>query len=214
VGLKYSSDLLDLYLTGFYTYFKGVRFTSNEFNPATGGFVERVEFADTETYGVEAEGTFRPVDFFDLTFAATYQKPEFRNFALTENVAGVPTARNFSGNQLLRVPEFAARVVPAVNLLDDRLRAQLAIEYYSDRFADAANSVKLPSYTVLNASVRFAVTDNLELLAYGDNLTDELGLTEGNPRAGQFASGDAGARFYLARPIFGRNFRAAVLFRF
>lgn len=39
IGLKYSSRFADAYLTGFYTYFQGVRFTSNEFDPATGGFV-------------------------------------------------------------------------------------------------------------------------------------------------------------------------------
>ncbi len=30
------------------------------------------------------------------------------------------------------------------NLLGNRLRVQLPVEYYGDRFADAANSVKLP----------------------------------------------------------------------
>jgi hypothetical protein len=46
-------------------------------------------------------------------------------------------------------------------------------------------------------------------LAYGTNLTNEIGLTEGNPRAGQFISSEQGAQFYL-----GRSFRVAVLYRF
>lgn len=214
IGLKFTSRFVDLFLTGFYTYFQGVRFTSNEFNPVTGAFTPRVAFADATTFGLEAEGVVRPARFFNVTFNATYQKPEFRNFELTEVVGGQAVQRDFSGNQLLRVPELAIRAIPAVNLLQDRLRAQLSVEYFSERFADAANSVRLPRYTVLNASVRFAITRNLELFAFGDNLTNEIGLTEGNPRAGQFASGDAGAEFFLARPIFGRNFRAAVLVRF
>jgi hypothetical protein len=48
----------------------------------------------------------------------------------------------------------------------------------------------------------------------GANLTNEIGLTEGNPRAGQFISGDAGARYYLARPVLGQSWRAAVTVRF
>jgi hypothetical protein len=48
----------------------------------------------------------------------------------------------------------------------------------------------------------------------GVNLTNEIGLTEGNPRAGQFISGDAGARYYLARPVLGQSWRAAVTMRF
>lgn len=214
IGFKYASPFLDLFLTGFYTKFSGVRFSDTRFNPVTGEITMVTEFADTETKGVEAEGVIRPVQFFDVTFNATYQDAQFKNFEFTEVVAGVPTPRDFNGNQLLRIPEFSARVIPGVNLFDGRLRAQAAIEYYGERFADAANSVRLPPYTVVNASVRLAISDNLEVFAYGDNLTNEIGLTEGNPRAGQFASGDANAEFFLARPIFGRNFRAAVLFRF
>jgi len=37
---------------------------------------------------------------------------------------------------------------------------------------------------------------------------------EGDPRAGPFISGEAGARYYLARPELGRAFRVAVLYRF
>lgn len=213
-GVKYSSRFADLFVTGFYTYFEGVRFTSNEFDPATGGFVQRTEFANTETFGVEAEGVVRPVEWFDVTFNATYQKAEFRDFDFTEVAGGQPVERDFSGNQLLRIPEFSFRITPGFNLFDDQVRVQGTLEYFSGRFADAANSVELPSYTVLGATVRFAPTDWLELFLVGDNLTNEIGLTEGNPRAGQFASGDANAEFFLARPIFGRNFRASALFRF
>ena len=52
---------------------------------------------------------------------------------------------------------------PLADLIDRRLRVQLPVEYYGDRYADAANSQKLPSYTVLNASVRFDVTKQLTL---------------------------------------------------
>jgi outer membrane receptor protein involved in Fe transport len=213
-GVKYSSRLLDLFVTGFLTYFEGVRFTSNEFNPATGGFVERVEFADARTLGVEAEGTFRPTPAFDLQFVVTYQEPEFRNFRFNERVGTELVQRDFSGNQLLRVPQLALRFVPGLNLLGDRLRVQAEVEHFSRRFADAANTVPLPAYWLVGGSARLRLTDQLSLFVIGDNLTNEIGLTEGNPRAGQFVGGDAGAQFYLARPVFGRNFRASVLFQF
>ena len=106
------------------------------------------------------------------------------------------------------------RATPAVNLFSDRLRAQMDVEYYSKRYADAANISKLPAYTVLNASVRFALTDQITLWAYGDNLTNAIGLTEGNPRAGELTSGQANDQLFIGRPIFGRNFRFAVDFAF
>jgi hypothetical protein len=45
-----------------------------------------------------------------------------------------------------------------------------------------------------------------------NNLTNEIGLTEGNPRSG-FNQSSNGSLFY-ARPILGRNATAALSYRF
>ena len=74
--------------------------------------------------------------------------------------------------------------------------------------------MKLPSYRVFNAAIRFEVNQQWSLHANVENIDNEIGLTEGNPRTGQFLSGDAGARYYLARPILGRSYRGAVTYRF
>ena len=95
-----------------------------------------------------------------------------------------------------------------------RLRFQVPVEYYGDRYADAANTVKLPGYVVVNAALRYDINRSLTLYVNADNLDNEIGLTEGNPRTGQFQSGDAGARYYIARPILGRSYRASVMYRF
>nr|QQZ51975.1 TonB-dependent receptor [Phenylobacterium glaciei] len=72
----------------------------------------------------------------------------------------------------------------------------------------------IPAYHLINAQVRFNLNDQISIYGYGTNLTNEIGLTEGNPRAGQFVSGETGARYYLARPELGRAFRVAVQYRF
>lgn len=213
-GLKWQSDLFDLYATGFYTQYENVRFTDNVFNTTTNSFTTRVGYADTVTYGLELEGAFRPTEIFDVTGALAWQNPEYENFTFTNNVGGRPVVVSFDGNQLIRVPKVQARIVPGLNLLNDALRVELPVEYYSKRFADAANSVELPSYTVFNLNARWAVTERFALSLNGANLSNEIGLTEGNPRAGQFISGDAGAQFYVARPILGRSWRLAATFAF
>ncbi len=57
--------------------------------------------------------------------------------------------------------------------------------------------MRLPSYDVLNASGSFAFTDKLQMFAYVDNITNSMGLTEGNPRQGEIQekkkNADAGA---------------------
>jgi outer membrane receptor protein involved in Fe transport len=208
------SQPFDVFVTAFRTNFDNFSFTDNVYNPATGGFTQQTIYVKTEATGVEVEGNVRPTRWFDFAATATYQKPEFGAFNITQNVNGAPVAFNFTGNQLLRVPELSFRVIPGFNLLGNRLRVQFPVEYYGDRFADAANSVKLPSYRVFNAAVRFDVNRQLSVHANVENIDNEIGLTEGNPRSGQFLSGDAGARYYLARPILGRNTRVAVTYRF
>lgn len=213
-GYKLSTPTFDLYATAFYTAFDAFGFGELVLNPVTGVFTSRTAFTDTETIGLELDGEWRPTDWFDMRFNATFQQPEFQEFVFTELVSGAPVTRDFSGNRLLRVPEESYRLIPAVNLMNDALRLELDVQYYGDRFTDAANSTTLPAYTILNANIRYDLSERIALYLNGTNLTNEIGLTEGNPRAGQFESGDAGARFYTGRPELGRAVRASILYRF
>jgi outer membrane receptor protein involved in Fe transport len=228
-GYKLTTGKLDLYATVFHTAYDALSFGSLVFNPTTGAYVSQTSITDTKTLGLELEGTLRPVAWFDLGFSATIQNPEFGDYKFEEACtvaatdpacqvkppAGAATrTRDFTGKQLIRVPKTAFRLTPGFNLLDHRLRIESSIERYGDRYSDAANTLKLSAYTLVGATVRFNVNDKLSVYAYGTNLTNELGLTEGNPRAGQIISGEAGALYGIGRPEFGRAFKAAILFKF
>lgn len=209
-GLKYTSGNVDLFATLFRTEFAGISFNDFVFDNASNEFVQRTAFGDTETTGLELETNYRPLTWFDIGLSATIQQPEYSSFSFTEIINGEPVQRDFGGNQLIRVPEMAVRFVPGVNLMDDRLRANLVVEHFSERYADTANSVELPSFTTLAATISYQLNDKISLQLNGYNLTNEIGLTEGNPRAGEFISGDADAEFFLARPILGRSYSASV----
>jgi outer membrane receptor protein involved in Fe transport len=213
-GLKWQTDVFDLYATAFQTRFENIRFNDNVFNSATNSFTTRVAYGSTNTVGVEVEGVLKPMEGWDVSGAVSWQNPEYDSFRFTEIVGGVATVRAFAGNQLIRVPKVGVRLVPAVNLLEGAVRLELPVEYYSKRFADVANSQSLAEYTVINLNARWNVSDRMAVSIAGVNLTNVIGLTEGNPRAGQFVSGDAGARYYLARPILGTSWRAALTYRF
>jgi outer membrane receptor protein involved in Fe transport len=47
-----------------------------------------------------------------------------------------------------------------------------------------------------------------------ENLFNSTGLTEGNPRAGEVQSADAGANAFIARPLLGRNIRLSLKYDF
>lgn len=214
IGYKYSDGPLSLFATAFYTKYDNVGFSNFRFDPTGNVSVVEQGYASTETLGLELEGGWYPTDWFDLQLTATLQNPEYKDLRYTENTPDGPVLRDFVGNRLIRVPETSLRLVPGMNLLDQRLRLQLAWEYQGDRYVDTANSVRLPSYDVFNFSARFEVTPEFTLYGYIDNLGNSLGLTEGNPRAGELESGDAGANTFIARPVLGRAFRLAAMYRF
>lgn len=230
-GLKVQRERFSAYLTGFYSKFDSQSFSETRYDQTTNAYISTTQFGASRAFGFELEATIRPVPMFDAQFAATVQNSEVQNLVFNQSVAKVagacplPTDTvtaganclrrfDFDGNQQVRTPKVSVRVTPGVNLLDGRLRAEVDLQYFGKRFSDLANLTVIPDYFLMNAQVRFNVTDNITLYAYGTNLTNEIGLTEGNPRAGQFVSSEAGAQYYLARPELGRTYRAAVLYRF
>lgn len=214
VGYKYNGGMLELYPTLFYSKYNNVSYTNTIFTLDNMSSTPQTGYATTRTIGLELEGTVRPAPWGDLGFTLTLQKPEYRDLRYTDKVNNLPVPRDYSGNQLVRVPKVSARLAPGVNLMGDKLRLQLSYEYEGARFVDSANSVRLPSYKVLNFSTRYQVSPALSLFGYVDNVNNSQGLTEGNPRAGELQSADAGANTFLARPVIGRTVRAAVKYDF
>jgi outer membrane receptor protein involved in Fe transport len=215
VGYKLSNRWLDLYATAFYTKYDNVGFSNYVFDPNNNTSVAQTGYASTKTKGLELETTWFPADWFDVQLTATYQDPKYEGLRYTDkDASGGPVLRNYTGNQLIRVPKMSYRIVPGVNLLGGRLRVQVAYEHEGERYVDTANSVKLPAYKVLSASARYDVLPDFSVFLYADNITNSLGLTEGNPRAGELASSDVGANTFIARPILGRAYRAAFMYRF
>ncbi len=211
IGVKYASPLVELYATGFWTKYNNVSFTNYRFDLNTGASVTEALYADTQTFGLELEGTLRPVCWFDLSGTATLQSPKYKGLTYVDATG---TSFDYDGNQLIRIPTVSLRIVPGFNLLDGRVRLQASWEYEGARFVDTANSVRLPAYATVNLSARFDVSKRLSVYGYVDNLNNSLGLTEGNPRAGEIQNGDAGANTFIARPLIGRNFRAALMYKF
>ena len=214
LGYKYQSRVLELYPTLFFSKYNNVSYTNNVFSIDNASSTPLTGYASTRTYGLELEGKVRPAAWADLGFNVTLQKPEYKDLRYTDKINNLPVARDFTGNQLIRVPKTSYRLVPGVNLLGDKLRLQLSYEYEGARFVDSANSVRLPSYTVINLSGRYQVSDALSVFVYVDNVDNSQGLTEGNPRAGELQNADAGANTFLARPVLGRAIRAAVKYDF
>ncbi|WP_343615321.1 TonB-dependent receptor [Novosphingobium sp.] len=195
---------------GFGTHFARLPFTDYRFDPATSAYTNQTSIADTSAIGLELMGHADVAGPLQLDVQATLQDPRYRNFRYTELTNGVAVAHDASGNQLIRVPRLALRATPSLVLLAERVRVGVDIIHYSARFADIANSQRLPPFSLVNIHASARVNDHLMVTLNGTNLTNALGLTEGNPRMGSFDAGGMSGGYFLARPEFGRTLRATV----
>ena len=213
IGFKYARRLFSFYGTGFYTRYNNVGFTNTV--STLNGFTQVNAFANTNTYGLEIEGSIYPVEWFDLSATATLQHGEYQGLVAEAASGGTLTQKyNYNGNRTIRVPAASVRVVPGFNFFRNRLRLQSAIEYEGKRYTDVANSQVLPGYTKVDIDAQVKITNEISLFGVIDNLTNSLGLTEGNPRQGEIQSASAGQYIFLARPLLGRSFKVSLRYKF
>lgn len=213
MGIKWGGGRLSLFGNVFFTEYGDVAFV-NETLDTAGTLIREQEYADIFTLGAELEVDWQPTDILRVQSNLTWQDAEFENFVFNRIVDGDEVQTDLSGRRPIRIPEIGLSVRPGVHLLNKRLHIYTEAQYFSDRFADAANQVELPSYTSIAAGVAYQVSDGLELRLVGNNLTNSIGLTEGNPRAGQVISSQIGSSAILARPILARNIRASFRYAF
>ncbi len=205
-GVKVSTSLLNLYATVFHNKFDGLATVNLVSTPTNPTPTPVTAVGGAKATGVEMEGVLRPFRGFSLTAAGTYLDATYRGF-FTGN-----GAINNTGNRVQRQPRWTWRVTPALDVDVGGFKPSLfaTLQYTGDRFSDPENQQVLPNYYQLDAGVSVDISDRLRIAVTGNNLTDELGLTEGNPRI----IGGQGTGAILARPILGRSFRFSASAKF
>lgn len=199
LGYKTSLEQFVMFATLFQTEFDNIVFRDIL---STGEEVRRS--AGTRTRGIELEGEWLPVEVFNIRFSVTWQDPKYTDFT--------SSTFDFTDNTIRRIPEIMGRITPTFYFMDSRGRVYLTYSYVGKRFSNDENTVELPSYNKLDAGVMFDITEAFSVQVSGDNLTDEVGLTEGNPRTDVGATGIGAV--YMARPLFGRSFMASATYEF
>jgi iron complex outermembrane receptor protein len=199
LGYKTSLDRLAVFATLFQTEFDNVTFQDIDVHGAP-----QVRTAGTRTRGIELEGELRPIDALNVRFSITWQDPEYRDFA--------GASIDNTGKTIRRIPRRMARVTPTYSFFEDRARVFLTYTHAGKRFANDENTRILPAYNKLDAGLMLDVGESWTLQLSADNLTDEVGLTEANPRTDVGAG--ANGLIYMARPLFGRSFLGSVTYRY
>ncbi|USI99824.1 TonB-dependent receptor [Xanthomonas prunicola] len=194
LGLKSGTSAYDLYLTAFYNTFRNSPFQAFLANGQNFTAV-----GDSRARGLEVEGAIRPFGGFELAGTGVWLDAKYRNY------------REFTGNQVMRQPKRQFRITPSYYwmLPFGDLKVFATYSYIGERFADLANSQRLPSYDMVDIGANLHVGEHWEVTASGSNVTDTLGLTEGNVRVPGAATGGV----FMGRPIAGRQYQMSVAYR-
>jgi len=211
LGVKVDTERLSLFATAFYSEFKPFTASLFALDPETGelGFENFV--GEITSPGVEVDADWRVTDSFTVHAAVTWNDAEQGDFAGESGAEPVSA----DGNLPIRQPRWYGNVRPSYyTVLGDGWETELYAQllYVGERFVDLENNTRLPAYETVGAGIlvhRGPWTAQL----YGDNLFNEVGITEGNPRVDQ-VSGQGSADAIYGRPVFGRNFRLVITRRF
>ncbi|UJX24946.1 TonB-dependent receptor [Pseudoalteromonas sp. CF6-2] len=187
--------------------FSGALFDTN-FDPlpftvyrgATGP--QKAILINTQTQGLEFE--------FSYQYNASWQ---FKGVGVWQDAGfyGIPSSlpqSEFNGNQITRTPELQFRLTPEYK--SDNFQAAITWAYIGERYSDTANQFALPAYQTWDFFSEFTMNEQLSLQLEIKNLTNTLGLTEGNPRD-DLNHQDP---LFYGRPIFGRNIKVALSYQF
>ncbi len=180
LGYKLVDDYFELFATLFMNEVKGDTFVRQPGAPG--------EILTNEAYGIEIDFNYFNDNGFSVNLNSTIQETE-----ITES----PTNE---GNEAQRQPGWQVRVTPSYDIeLDNGMYATLygTISAVGERYANNENTVTLDGYEKVDLGVLFNFTDEVQVQLAVSNLTDEEGLTEGDPRSSISSNG----RYILPRSI-------------
>jgi outer membrane receptor protein involved in Fe transport len=206
VGYRVQTPTFYGVISGWHRVFSGVPF--QQFT-STGASV-------TATYGAKSSGAdfearWEPIPHLSLDLSGDWQRALYSDYA-----SATKGGADYTGNYLQRQPRLQFRLTPAYELPMDfgSLRFFMTYTHAGLRYEDIANQQILPSYFTIDAGVVAEVGEHFEMRVQGSNLTNELGLTEGNARIAVGTGSGIVNNFEMARPIFGREVNVQLRYKF
>ena len=213
-GVKHRfSSTLNVDATVFYYDYKDLQIPLTGFNPTTGTtFAQFTNVDKARIYGLEAQATWRPVEALFLNANYTYLNAETRKFCCAVDLTQVPaTPMALDGKRLPRTPAHKAGIAGAYswNFDPGSLILGANATYTSSQFQSALENrfLKIPSFTLVNASLTFRTADNrYDIVGQVSNVFDvdrvtNLELSGNNTTAGGVTASKiySGPRFWQAQ---------------
>jgi hypothetical protein len=190
---------------------------------------EHQPLGPSATYGSTARGgrvvgTVNPFAAFDLqalrdfkiAVNAEYERAHYKGYAgcyFYQNISGATVCGSINGQPLARLPDFQIRVTPSDTQTFPwgSVTEYVTYEHVGQHYQDNTGLNPLGSYFDLAAGIVADIGDNWEVRLAASNLTNEIGLTEGNAR---FGGNTAQNGVNFGRSILGREGNIEVKYKF
>jgi iron complex outermembrane recepter protein len=176
--------------------------------------------ANLKINGVDLDANYRPTfemfDAFSIAVKATYQQSKLSNVVLGQFVNGLivnpAAATQYDGNIVQRTPQILYSVQPSYDFPNHWGDVYLRYEYTGKTYTDVGNALAFPGYGVLSVGADVNFTERLRFNVNVYNVTNTLGLTEGNPNSGVTEAVVNG--YFYGRGIPGTNALFSLTYKF
>jgi len=206
VGYKAQADSIYASIDAFHRLFRGVPYPQ-----ILGDGTQILAISGASSWGMDFQADWFPLERLSLGLTGDWQHAIYTDFS---SYAGLGTAAfDNDGNILQRQPRLQVRLTPeyTIPMRWGELKVFATVSHVDMRYSDPQNTQVLPPYTTLDAGLIANLGPHLEARLQGTNLTNELGLTEGNSRD---LTAGISTGFEMARPIFGREVQARLKYYF
>jgi hypothetical protein len=158
----------------------------------------------------------QPLQDFKITINFNYEKAKYKDFVgcfVYTDINGVQQCGQINGVQLARLPKAQIRVTPSDRQVFNwgSLTEFVGYEHIGQHYQDNTGLNPLGSYYTLGAGFVADIGENWTIRLLGSNLTNQIGLTEGNARVeGNAVQNNVG----FGRSILGRNGSIELKYKF
>jgi outer membrane receptor protein involved in Fe transport len=213
-GFKFQASWVYADINVFRRTITGLPYTQTD---AAGNSTNITSIYGSSAKGVNFVGTVTPIQNFVIRLVANYMDGHYENemaCAPYFDVFGHKLCASFNGQPLQRQPKWQARVTPSYTVpwSDGDLTGFITYEYIGQRYQDQTGLTPLGTYYMLSAGIIANVSRHWQFRVQGTNLTNQIGLTEGNARKTGAATGIGG--LLLARAIEGQEINFTAYYKF
>jgi outer membrane receptor protein involved in Fe transport len=214
-GFKYESGVLFVDLSVYHRLFTGLQYqvTGPNGQPIPG----QISTYGANSHGADLNLTWSPIQNLQLKLIGVYMDGQYTHHnacAQFTDINGNTQCISFNGAPLQRQPKFRYMFTPMYTLPTSwgSVTAWVTYTHIGQHYQDQSALQPLGTYQTLDAGVVADVGENWQFRLQGTNLTNEMGLTEGNSRRLGVNTGIGGV--LMARPLFGREVNFQVKYRF